>query len=61
MTTIKFFFKFLFLVIVMLIAAKLSFAVLSFLLSGLTLLLAVSAVTVATMMVLDKSVTKISK
>jgi hypothetical protein len=61
MNVIKFFFKFLFLIIVMVIAAKLSFVILSFLLSGLTLLLAVSAVTVGTLFVLDKSVTKINK
>ena len=61
MNVIKFFFKFLFLIIVMVIAAKLSFVILSFLLSGLTLLLAVSVVTVGTLFVLDKSVTKINK
>lgn len=61
MNVIKFFFKFLLLVVVMALAAKLSFMVLSFLLSGLTLLLAVSAVTVGTLFVLDKSVTKINK
>ena len=61
MKVIKFFFKILLLVVVMSIVARISFAVLSFLLSGLTLLIAVSAITVATLFVLDKSVTKINK
>lgn len=61
MNTIKFFFKLLFLVIIMSIAARISFAILGLFLNGLILLLAVSAVVVLTMMVLDKSVTKITR